>query len=85
MKQFKLQGVNALGEAVKLSADVLHFVDPEGNFEVSHDAPETIRLVTTKGSYILKHHPSLNVFMGELNGHKVHVSLKKVVGQLTYW
>ncbi len=85
MKQFKLQGVNALGEAVKLSADVLHFTDPEGNFEITHDAPGTIKLVTVKGTYILKRHPSQNVFMGELNGHKVHVTLKKVVGQLTYW
>lgn len=85
MKQFKLQGVNMLGEVVKLSADVAHFQDPEGNFEISLDTPGTIKLVTTKGSYILKRHTSLNVFMGECNGHKVLVTLKKVVGLLTYW
>ena len=40
---------------------------------------------TPKGSYNLSKYPTLNIFTGVCNGTKVHVSLKKVVGELRTW
>jgi len=40
---------------------------------------------TTKGRYILTHHPSLNIFKGNCQQVRVEVTLKQVAGTLRYW
>ena len=42
-------------------------------------------VTTTKGSYTLIKHPTLNIYQGVMNGIKVHVTHKAWVGQLIYW
>jgi hypothetical protein len=85
MKKFNLVGVNALGEVQKLSEFVAKFVDPDNNFTITHEIPGVIKLVTIKGSYVLKQQGTLNLFTGECKGHKVQVHLKKVVGWIQFW
>jgi len=85
MTKIQLAGVNALGEAIQLSKDVVRFTDDKSQISVSIVDQATVRLVTTKGSYVLTKHPTLNIYQGTLAGHKCQITLKKVVGTLTYW
>lgn len=84
-KKFELKGVNALGEPVKLSADVVKFTDDKAYFSISDVTDKSLKLTTPKGTYFLKKHAQLNIYQGEFNGHKVQVSLKKIVGWIQYW
>ncbi len=84
MKKFRLQGINALGEVVKYAADVVKFTDDKYYFSVCY-VGDGLKLVTPKGTYALKPHATLNIFQGSFNGHKVQVSLQKVVGWIGYW
>ena len=84
-RKFRLQGVNALGESVKLSADVVSFTDDNRYFSIKIESPTTIRLVTPKGSYPMKKNPSLNIYQATIAGHKTQVSLQKVIGWIGYW
>ena len=54
-------------------------------FEVDNSIPDAPVLSTPKGEYTLVKHASLNIFQGTINGVKVRLTLKKVVGTLTYW
>ena len=84
-KQFKLQGVNALDEVVKLGKDVFKFTDEKKYFSVEKSHPGTLKVTTPKGVYILKRNTHQNIYQGILGGHKVHVSLRKVSGWIGYW
>ena len=84
MRSITLVGVNALGEPVKLSKDMSHFVGHDDYFRVDPSAA-VIKLTTPQAVYYLKKHPSQNIFTGVCKGKKVHVSLKKVVGELRFW
>jgi hypothetical protein len=48
-----------------------------------------VRLISHVGevanTYVLEKHPSLNIYVGECNGIKVHVALKQMVGKVIYW
>lgn len=85
MTKVKLVGVNALGETVKLGKEVHHFGDAKNCFGVYIIDASTVKLCTAKGSYLLKKHATLNIYMGILNNRKTHVILKQVVGELIYW
>ena len=85
IRKFRLQGVNALGERVKLGAEVVSFTDEKKYFSIKIESPTTIRLVTPKGSYSMKKHQSLNLFQANIAGHKAQVSLQKVIGWIGYW
>ena len=45
------------------------------------------KLITKKATYALKQHESMNYMVPskEIPGVKIHVCLKKVTGQLSYW
>lgn len=59
-------------------------------FEVIKESDDkvTLKSIIKSGQtfvYDLYKHPSQNYYKGECNGHKVHVSLKALVGKLIYW
>lgn len=83
MKRVPLLGINALGNTAKFGHEVDQFTDANKYFSIRPYLPVT--LVTPKGSYPLTKHGSLNIYSGICNGHKVHVSLKKVVGEVRFW
>ena len=56
-----------------------------GVFLVEDNRPVSVNVTTERGSYELLKHPTLNIYVGECMGYKVHVSLKKEVGELRYW
>ena len=85
MKQFKLQGVNALNEKVQYAKDVSHFVNENLYFRVEKSSPGTLKLVTPKGSYYLRRNTQQNIFQGTFGGHKVQIHLKKVSGWIGYY
>lgn len=86
MRSIALTGVNALGIPARLAKDVLNFIDEKAYFFVTREAnPNRLKLVTPKGSYFLKKHSVQNIWMGNCAGRKVHVSLKKVTGELRFW
>lgn len=85
MTKLPLIGINALGEPVKLAKDVAMFTDDKRKMSVTIVDISTVRLVTTKGSYLLAKHPTLNIYQGTCNGRKVQCSLQKIVGWVGYW
>lgn len=52
---------------------------------VTRTRDDMVNLCTAKGSYILHKHPVHNLYMGECNGVKVHVTLKVLVGKVIFW
>lgn len=44
-----------------------------------------VELHTKHDVYIVPKHPSLNAYIGVCNGYKVRITLKKMVGTLSYW
>ena len=54
-------------------------------FEVDNSMTCFPVLTTPKGEYTLTKHANLNIYQGVINGVKVRLTLKKVVGTLTYW
>jgi hypothetical protein len=92
MTKMKLVGVNALNEIVKLSKEVYLFSDMDGKVSVTIEDSSTVKLVTSKGVFFLKKHPTLNIYQGVMKSsvpkardYKCHIILKKVVGELIYW
>ena len=86
MKRFDLIGVDVTGQPVKLNKDVSEFIGHNNYFHIQPSYDNSfVTLITPKGSYTLKKHQSLNLFQGNCEGHKVHVSLKKIVGEIRFW
>jgi hypothetical protein len=90
MKRAQLLGVNTLSEPVKFGADVVAFVSSDNYFKITPDRnPEgvifAVKVTTPKGSYVLTKHPTLNVYAGICGRTKVHISLKKIIGEVRYW
>jgi hypothetical protein len=85
MTKILVKGINALGEPVKLAKDVATFTDDKHKLSVTIVDISTVRLVTTKGSYLLQKHPTLNIYQGTCNERKVQCSLQKIVGWVGYW
>lgn len=88
-RSFPLVGVDVLGNEVKLSKDVVAFTGHNDHFRVTRtDDERFIRLVTPNGTYPLQKHKFLNIYQGtwgEDNKRKMHIILKKVVGELIIW
>jgi hypothetical protein len=85
MKRVSLLGTNALGQTVQYGHEVAQFIDADKYFSIKPPVNGVVTLVTPKGSYALKAHGKLNIFSGICNGHKVHLSLKKIVGEIRFW
>lgn len=85
MTKITIAGVNALNEPVKLAADVHRFTDEKNRVSVTIIDATSVKLVTAKGVHTLTKHPTLNIYQGVCAGHKTHIILKKIVGQLIYW
>jgi len=51
----------------------------------SNYTDQTVTLITPKDTYSVPKHPTLNMYADTLNGIKVHITLKKLVGQIIYW
>ncbi|RLB94158.1 MAG: hypothetical protein DRH26_01980 [Deltaproteobacteria bacterium] len=81
----KLTGINVLGERVKFLKDVVEFTDDNSYFSITMGDANSVKLITPKGTYYLKKHTSLNIYSGICGDTKVRVSLKKIVGLLSYW
>lgn len=85
-----LAGLNASGNVAKTheSGSVFVFISADKAFQIIlpvDDDKTYVTLHTVNGRYRLKKHPTLNIYTGVCNGHHVHLSLKKVVGELRYW
>jgi len=85
MKRYPLIGIDAFNNHARISADVVAFTGHNEYFRITCPAMGELTLITPKGSYPLKRHTQLNIFQGTCDGVKVHVSLKKIVGELRYW
>jgi hypothetical protein len=85
MKSYKLAGVDVLNRPVNLAKDVSYFTNSSNYFKVFIKSSSTVEVVTPKGVYVLAKHPTLNIYSGKCADHKVHVSLKKIVGKVIYW
>lgn len=65
---------------------VAYFSDAERKqIKVAIIDKETIAVATRRGQSRLKKHKSLNYYLDVINGIKVQVSLKKLVGEVRYW
>ena len=84
MKRFALTGVTALNQPARVSAEVTKFTGHNDYFTVINKGL-AIQLSTPKGSYLLKKHTNQNYYHGTCGGHKVHVILKKIVGEVLFW
>lgn len=73
------------------AADVVEFhgdgptKGTKGYFKVAKPFGDVVAVETPRGTYHLRFNTASGIFMGEVNGVKVHVSLKKIVGELIYW
>ncbi len=93
MKRIKLIAVDSTGTPVKSHncGSAVKFVDANDYFSITkvNDKLRVItpqlQIITPKDTYYLTKHASLDIYQGILKGHKVHVSLKKIVGELRYW
>lgn len=65
---------------------VAYFSDAERKQIKTYVINKEIIIVNTRKSQSrLKKHKSLNYYLGVINGIKVQVSLKKLVGEVRYW
>lgn len=85
MKRYDLAGITATNKPARIAADVVGFVNHSDYFNVHAVSKDSLQLSTPKGSYTLLKHATLNIYQGTCNGRKVHVSLKKIVGELRFW
>ena len=81
---FDLIGYRANHTPTLLGKEVFCFATLDKKMVVSR-RDEDLVLVTKKGRYTLKKHASLNLYQGQCDGIKVHVSLKKIIGKLVAW
>lgn len=85
MKRYALKGVDAINNNARVSEDVIAFIGHNNYFKVVDHKRNFVMLITPKGSYRLDKHPTQEIYTGEAKGHKVHVSLKKIVGEIRFW
>jgi hypothetical protein len=84
MRRIALVGVNAIGEKQRTSAAVAKFADELDRMSITvHN--NSLKMITLKGTHYLKKHSTENYFQGKCNGRVVHISLKKIVGEVRYW
>ncbi len=87
-KQVKLHGILEDGTLAKThqAKDVVAFESMDRYFRVRLIMNERrVVLATPKDEYHLGRSLTGNLYCGQANGYKVHVTLKKIVGKVTYW
>lgn len=84
--QVKLVGRLKDGSIAKThqAKDVVGFSDKANNIKCWPGEPGQYNIATAKGRYVLEA-DAKSVYRGTLNGVKVQLNVKKVVGLLTYW
>ena len=85
--QIKLFGILKDGTRAKTrqAKKVVMFINDKESIQIKQFITHT-RVLTKKGHYILKPTGSENVYSHRTkNDVIIHVSLKKLVGKLTYW
>jgi len=84
MNRRKVVGYKKDGSPARIQSEVAYFSDEKGYFKITNTR-KGIRLVTPKGVYLFKKHQSLNIHQATCGGHKTHISLKKIVGEIRWW
>jgi len=92
LHRVKLVGVTADGSVAKYGSDVVAFKGriqkpdlPKWEVFVKKLSADKVQVNTPKGAYTLPLSRAGNFFQGVCNDVKVHISLKKVVGELRAW
>ena len=77
-KRIALTGTNS-----SAYGEWLDFSSADVNVKIHRNVEAVIR--TSKGEYKLTKHSVNNIYVGVINGIKVHLTHKAWVGQLIYW
>ena len=86
MQSRELAGYDKNGNFALSSKDVSFYHTKDTTILVFPDTADTIFIETSKsGRNTLKRHLTQNYYHGTLNGVKVQVSLKKLVGTVRWW
>lgn len=84
MQEIALTGrKEGLGRA-RIGSEVVSFSNEKETIYVV-PLKDEVAVVTARGKYILKKHPTQNYFHGFLGEHKAHVILQKITGRIIYW
>jgi hypothetical protein len=89
-KRIKLFGTLEDGTIAKThqAKEVVMFVSRDRKYKVSYAVSHNkniLDFVTPIGTYMLGKHYMHNYYWGDCKGVKVHVTLKKITGELRYW
>jgi hypothetical protein len=86
MHSRELAGYTKNGKFALSYKEVSFFHTKDTAILVFPDTADTVFISTSKsGKNLLKRHLTNNYFYGTLNGIKVQVSLKKLVGTVRWW
>jgi len=91
LKKYIVTGIEEHGEPVtsnncSLEGQVYYYRNEKLTVVVTNVAGgESVKMKTRKGLYVLKKHPSQNMYTGTCGGCKVHITLKPMVGKVIYW
>ena len=85
-RSIKLFGITENGEIAKTSDsnNVKLFTDDNGTFSIKMQ-PNAVVITTKKGKYEIEKHATINAYIGVCNNIKVRITLKKIVGTITFW
>ena len=95
-KQHKIKLIGRVlgGGAAKThqSKDVIYYtgdlevgLETQNNYFRVGEFPTYVMLATPKGQYKIPFNEMLQLFKGEANGIKIHITLKPISGKLIYW
>lgn len=86
MKRIELKALDSSGRQVTSNnwEERVCLACPEKQINISKRG-DTWVLYTPKDTYELTKHPSQNYYHAICAGHKVQVTIKKMVGELRYW
>lgn len=87
MERRKLVGIKLDNTKARIGTEVSEFISDTNYFSITYMSMDSslIELTTPEATYILKKHASQNYFHGELNGHKVQVTLRAISGEVRWW
>jgi len=86
MEKYTLVGKTALDQTARINAEVVKFTGHNDYFHVTlSEDGKSVTVITGKGCYYIRKHPTLNVFTGYCNGVRTEITLKKIVGELRFW
>ena len=87
-KKIQLAAVNAQGKKVNSCncQERVEFVNLRQEMIVTeYENGAGVVIKTAKGEYQLAKHATMNSYHGQCGGFRVRVTLKKMVGTLSYW